>query len=178
MQMFSILNEINDNSHWNTTSVVFASIGSAAGTYILVAITGYLSFGNSVGPNIVGMYPPGLWATIGRAAIVILVMFSYPLQVHPCRASADAVLRWRPKSSTPNGNDGSPNRHPLLGPRGNRAPEPMSDLRFWCSGGSMVWHNCWIWSISSITMCSVFGERLCVVFRPVATYLPKCVSDL
>lgn len=125
MQMFSILNEINDNSHWNTTSVVFASIGSAAGTYILVAITGYLSFGNSVGPNIVGMYPPGLWATIGRAAIVILVMFSYPLQVHPCRASADAVLRWRPKSSTPNGNDGSPNRHPLLGPRGNRAPLPI-----------------------------------------------------
>lgn len=130
MQMFSILNEISDNSHFNTTSVVFASIGSAAGTYILVAITGYLSFGDSVGPNIVGMYPPGLWATIGRAAIVILVMFSYPLQVHPCRASADAVLRWRPKPSNPNGNDGSPNRHPLLGPRGNRAPEPMSDLRF------------------------------------------------
>ena len=39
-------------------------------------------------------------STIGRAAIVILVMFSYPLQVHPCRASIDAVLRWRPVSSS------------------------------------------------------------------------------
>lgn len=25
-------------------------------------------------------------------------MFSYPLQVHPCRASVDAVLKWRPNS--------------------------------------------------------------------------------
>ncbi|KAE8419263.1 transmembrane amino acid transporter protein-domain-containing protein [Aspergillus pseudocaelatus] len=126
--MFSILNEIANNSHFRTTGVVFASIGSSAATYVLVAITGYLSFGDKVGGNIVGMYPPGLWATIGRAAIVMLVMFSYPLQCHPCRASVDAVLKWKPKSS--NNNDNSPHRHPLLGPRGNRTPEPMSDLRF------------------------------------------------
>lgn len=25
-----------------------------------------------------------------------MVMFSYPLQVHPCRASVDAVIKWRP----------------------------------------------------------------------------------
>lgn len=125
--MFSILNEISDNSHFRTTGVVFASIGSSAATYILIAITGYLSFGNAVGGNIVGMYPPGLYATIGRAAIVMLVMFSYPLQCHPCRASVDAVLRWRPKSSP--GGDGSPHRHPLLGPRGQNR-EQMSDLRF------------------------------------------------
>jgi amino acid permease len=24
-------------------------------------------------------------------------MFSYPLQVHPCRASIDAILKWRPQ---------------------------------------------------------------------------------
>ncbi|KAL3493243.1 transmembrane amino acid transporter protein-domain-containing protein [Aspergillus germanicus] len=129
--MFSILNEIQNNSHFRTTAVVFASIGSSATTYILVAITGYLSFGNSVGGNIVGMYPPGLWATIGRAAIVILVMFSYPLQCHPCRASVDAVLRWRPRPSATT-NEGSPHRHPLLPgvPRGSRTQEAMSDLRF------------------------------------------------
>lgn len=100
--MFSILNEIQDNSHRSTTSVIVASIGSAASIYILVAITGYLSFGNSVAGNIVGMYAPSVASTIGKAAIVILVMFSYPLQVHPCRASVDAVLRWRPtRSSNP-----------------------------------------------------------------------------
>ncbi|OOQ85665.1 Vacuolar amino acid transporter 6 [Penicillium brasilianum] len=127
--MFSILNEIKNNSHFRTTAVVLASTGSAAATYILVAITGYLSFGNKVGGNIVGMYPPGVAATIGRAAIVMLVVFSYPLQCHPCRASVDAVLKWRPRSQ-PTGTEASPHRHPLLGPRGNRTPEPMSDLRF------------------------------------------------
>ncbi|KAH2597773.1 hypothetical protein KXV63_004967, partial [Aspergillus fumigatus] len=126
--MFSILNEISNNSHFRVTGVVLASIGSSAATYILVAITGYLSFGDNVGGNIVSMYPPGVWATVGRAAIVMLVMFSYPLQCHPCRASIDAVLRWRPKPAA--GNDNLPHHHPLLGPRGHRAPEPMSDLRF------------------------------------------------
>ncbi|KAH2791937.1 hypothetical protein KXW38_002465 [Aspergillus fumigatus] len=126
--MFSILNEISNNSHSRVTGVVLASIGSSAATYILVAITGYLSFGDNVGGNIVSMYPPGVWATVGRAAIVMLVMFSYPLQCHPCRASIDAVLRWRPKPAA--GNDNLPHHHPLLGPRGHRAPEPMSDLRF------------------------------------------------
>ncbi|EED17562.1 amino acid transporter, putative [Talaromyces stipitatus ATCC 10500] len=126
--MFSILNEIRDNGHFQTTSVVFASIGGAASIYILVAITGYLSFGNNIGGNIVGMYPASVSATIGRAAIVVLVMFSYPLQVHPCRASVDAVLKWRP-ARVSNGHDVSPHRFPLL-PRANRGPEPMSDLRF------------------------------------------------
>ncbi|KAL2062191.1 hypothetical protein VTL71DRAFT_6457 [Oculimacula yallundae] len=94
--MFSILNEIKNNSHKSTTSVIAASIGSAASIYVLVAITGYLSFGNSVLGNIVGMYIPSVASTIGKAAIVVLVTFSYPLQVHPCRASVDAVLKWRP----------------------------------------------------------------------------------
>ena len=130
--MFSVLNEIANNSHFRTTSVVVASIGSSAATYILVAITGYLSFGDKVGGNIVSMYPPGLYATIGRAAIVMLVMFSYPLQCHPCRASVDAVLKWKPRSSSDSSRDGSPHRHPLLGPRGGggRSADPMGDLRF------------------------------------------------
>ena len=41
-------------------------------------------------------------------------MFSYPLQVHPCRASIDAVLKWRPQIRKDSAND-SPNRsNPLL----------------------------------------------------------------
>jgi amino acid permease len=98
-QMFSILNEITNNSHFRTTGVVIASIGTACSIYILVAITGYLSYGDNIAGNIVAMYPPAAASTIGRAAIVVLVMFSYPLQVHPCRASIDAVLKWRPGRS-------------------------------------------------------------------------------
>lgn len=128
-QMFSILNEIRNTSHYQTTSVAFASIGSASSIYILVAITGYLSFGNSVGGNIVGMYPPSVSATIGRAAIVVLVTFSFPLQVHPCRASIDAVMKWRWESKTVHSNDASPYRIPLL-PRASRGVMEMSNTRF------------------------------------------------
>lgn len=134
--MFSILNEIKDNSHRRTSSVIVASIGSAASVYVLVAITGYLSFGNAVKGNIVGMYIPSIASTIGKAAIVILVMFSYPLQVHPCRASVDAVLKWRPNSlkSERNSPNSSPSRTvPLLtgGPaRPVTRNDTIGELRF------------------------------------------------
>lgn len=135
--MFSILNEIRNNSPLSTTGVVFASNGSAASIYILVAITGYLSFGSNIAGNIVAQYTPSVFSTIGRAAIVILVMFSYPLQVHPCRASVDAVSKWRPQRRSqefaPAG--GSPSRNSLLGNQGQKVPvrpkpEDMSELRF------------------------------------------------
>ncbi|KAG0645148.1 Vacuolar amino acid transporter 5 [Hyphodiscus hymeniophilus] len=134
--MFSILNEIKDNSPKRTTSVIAASIGSAAGVYVLVAITGYLSFGNNVLGNIVGMYIPSVASTIAKAAIVILVMFSYPLQVHPCRASVDAVLKWRPNGlkSTSISPNGSPSRAvPLLGPMPGQPRarnDTIGELRF------------------------------------------------
>lgn len=140
--MFSILNEIKDASPARTTAVVTASIGSACSIYILVAITGYLSFGDKVLGNIVAQYMPSVASTIGRAAIVVLVMFSYPLQVHPCRASLDAVTKWRPATRkntefTPAASSrGSPTRSSLLGggaakvPIHRPKPEEMSELRF------------------------------------------------
>ena len=53
--MFSVLNEINNNSHFHTTTVIIASIGTACMTYVLVAITGYLSFGDNIQGNIISM---------------------------------------------------------------------------------------------------------------------------
>lgn len=133
LQMFAILNEIGNNSHFRTTSAVIASIGTSGFTYILVAVTGYLSFGDKVGGNIVSMYPQSFSATVARAAIVVLVMFSYPLQVHPCRASIDAVLKWKASKSQSRSNNNansSPHRLPLLPTRSSRQPEEMSDLVF------------------------------------------------
>ncbi|KAI5796285.1 transmembrane amino acid transporter protein-domain-containing protein [Peziza echinospora] len=136
--MFSILNEIEDNSHKSTTSVITGSIGSAAVIYLLVAITGYLSYGSNVNGNIISMYPPSVASTIGRAAIVILVMFSYPLQIHPCRASIDNILKWRPaKTKSSSGPGSSPlipgpivSKPSTLGGGGGKEGAYMSDLRF------------------------------------------------
>jgi amino acid permease len=150
--MFSILNEIKNNSPRRTSSVVICSIGFACSIYILVAITGYLSFGNAVKGNIVSMctFPvlsafkiaqitidiPSVASTIGKAAIVVLVMFSYPLQVHPCRASVDAVLKWRPTKAITARNPagGSPSRvMPLLSTPGVAPPgrnDTIGEVRF------------------------------------------------
>jgi len=59
--MFAILNEINNNSHARTTGLITASIGIAAFIYCLVGITGYLSFGNAVGGNIIAMCTSNLY---------------------------------------------------------------------------------------------------------------------
>ncbi len=145
--MFSIVNEIFDTSARRTTSLVIASIGGACIIYITVAITGYLSFGNNVLGNIVGMCKsfvsrynqgfrhggvdlcadaPSVASAIGKAAIVVLVMFSYPLQVHPCRASIDAVLKWRPLRKLHHSPTTSPLRTvPLLS--GKPGPQPPSE---------------------------------------------------
>jgi len=130
--MFSILNEISDNSHFRTTSVIFASIGSACALYILTGITGYLSYGDNITGNIVNMYPAAAASTIGRLAIVILVMFSYPLQIHPCRASIDACLKWRPRRRDQG--DNSPSRQGLVSgaatARQSAKVNEMGDVRF------------------------------------------------
>lgn len=132
--MFSIVNEIKDNRPKVVTSVIGASIGSACTIYIIVAITGYLSFGNNVAGNIIGMYAPNASSTIGKAAIVILVMFSYPLQVHPCRASVVAVMKWRPAWFLKRQAAKSPNSRsaPLLPGTGAKSPrvEVIGDLKF------------------------------------------------
>jgi len=52
--------------------------------------------GSNVSGNIISMYENSAAATFGRAAIVVLMLFSYPLQAHPCRGSLDKIFAWRP----------------------------------------------------------------------------------
>lgn len=73
--------------------VIGTSIGSATLTYEIIAVFGYLTFGSTVGANIIAMYPStSLFVAVGQLAIAILVLFSYPLQVHPCRNCLDKVF--------------------------------------------------------------------------------------
>lgn len=80
-------------------------------------------------------------STIGKAAIVVLVMFSYPLQVHPCRASVDAILKWRPKGRFDSSNL-SPSRNALLMPSGRSSTpsrgDRIGDTRFAAITASIV----------------------------------------
>ncbi|CAL1714589.1 unnamed protein product [Somion occarium] len=91
--LFPIFNEINNNSQERMNIVVGTSIGSAALIYEIIAVFGYLTFGTKVGANIIAMYPStSLFIAFGQLAIAVLVLFSYPLQVHPCRNCLDKVF--------------------------------------------------------------------------------------
>ncbi|KAG0333917.1 hypothetical protein BG004_000637 [Podila humilis] len=90
--IFSVYNELTDNGQSMLNRIISTSIGSAVVIYHIIGVLGYLTFGNDVGSNIIQMYDDGMLVTIGRIAIVILVMFSFPLQCHPCRACLDKVL--------------------------------------------------------------------------------------
>ncbi|KAF4569707.1 hypothetical protein EYR40_008686 [Pleurotus pulmonarius] len=91
--LFPIYNEIASNTQRRMNIVIGASIGSATLTYEIIAVFGYLTFGSKVGANIIQMYPStSLFIAFGQLAIVIMVLFSYPLQVHPCRNCLDKVF--------------------------------------------------------------------------------------
>jgi len=75
--------------------VIGTAIGSATLTYEVIAIFGYITFGSHVTANIIEMYPSSsLFIAIGQLAIAILVLFSYPLQVQPCRNCLDKVFNF------------------------------------------------------------------------------------
>ncbi|KAK0217841.1 transmembrane amino acid transporter protein-domain-containing protein [Armillaria fumosa] len=92
--LFPLYNELKSNTQERMNIVVGSSIGTATLTYEIIAVFGYLTFGSKVGANIIAMYPPtSLFVAVGQLAVVILVLFSYPLQVHPCRNCLDKVFR-------------------------------------------------------------------------------------
>jgi len=95
--LFPLYNEVRSNTQPRMNIIIGGSIGSAIITYEIVAIFGYLTFGDKVTANIIAMYPSfSLFIAIGQLAIVILVLFSYPLQVHPCRNCLDKVFHLDP----------------------------------------------------------------------------------
>ena len=71
-QMFSIMNEIKDNSPSSILGVIGSSIGIAASIYVVVSITGYITFGNSIVANIVSMCMLSSRLPQPRAALLTL----------------------------------------------------------------------------------------------------------
>lgn len=96
--MFAIINELKPNEkHGSQTRqsnvIIRNAISTACISYLIVGISGYLTFGDYVGGNIISMYPKdSILSLIGRLCIVIMVSLSYPLQCHPCRGSINHVI--------------------------------------------------------------------------------------
>ncbi|GAA5974441.1 hypothetical protein JCM11641_003214 [Rhodosporidiobolus odoratus] len=90
--IFAVFNELKTNSQPRLNLVIGTSIGGAAIIYELLGVLGYMTFGAAVGGNLIEMYPHTTLVSLGQIGITILVLFSYPLQLHPARASLDKFL--------------------------------------------------------------------------------------
>ncbi|TNY17338.1 putative AVT6-involved in amino acid efflux from the vacuole [Rhodotorula diobovata] len=90
--VFAVYNEVKTNSQARLNLVIGTSIGGAAIIYEVLGILGYLTFGTAVGGNIIEMYPRTRLVSFCQVGITVLVLFSYPLQLHPARASLDKFL--------------------------------------------------------------------------------------
>ncbi|KAG8880103.1 hypothetical protein FRB97_001089 [Tulasnella sp. 331] len=96
--LFPIYNEMFRNTQKRMNTVIVSALGTATIIYEVVSVFGYLTFGSKVGANIIAMYPSTtLFIAFGQFAIMVNVMCSYPLQVHPCRNSMDKVVSAKKK---------------------------------------------------------------------------------
>lgn len=89
---FSVYNEQKDTSTRKLVKIGRNAMVFAFVLYSVIGGAGYLTFGDNVAGNIITMYPPSLSSTIGRVAIVLLVMLAFPLQCHPARNSINDIL--------------------------------------------------------------------------------------
>lgn len=92
--MFSIINEAQNKSQASLSLLVFVAIIVSAVLFIVVGLAGYLTFGQNVSGNVIQMFPNGALATIGRSSIVFMVIFSFPLMLHPARISVNNIYFW------------------------------------------------------------------------------------
>lgn len=92
--MFSIINEAADKSLTSLTALVNLTIVVASALFIVVGLAGYLTFGSYVNGNVILLYPSALSTTVGKLCIVFMVVFSFPLMIHPARISFNNIYYW------------------------------------------------------------------------------------
>lgn len=92
--MFSIINEAANNSLPSMARLINFAVLCASVLFILVGLTGYLTFGDKVGGNVILLYPSSWYSTVGRVAIVFMVIFLFPLMLHPARISVNNIYFW------------------------------------------------------------------------------------
>lgn len=92
--MFSIINEAEDKTLSSLSTLANLTILAASVLFVVVGLCGYLTFGSYVDGNIILLYPGGFSTTLGRLCIVFMVIFSFPLMIHPARISVNNIYYW------------------------------------------------------------------------------------
>lgn len=88
-----VYHELHDSTVKRSSIVSFVSVSLSALVYLIVGFVGYSTFGTNVEDNIIAMYPDhNLFVCLGKLSVVCLTLTSYPMQLHPSRASIYNLL--------------------------------------------------------------------------------------
>lgn len=91
MGLFPILCEASSTSFMKP--VICLGLVFCTGVYAVVGVFGYLTFFDTVTPNVIDAYPSSdILAQFARGAVVVLVSCSYPLLAFPVRVILDRYL--------------------------------------------------------------------------------------
>ncbi|GAV56029.1 hypothetical protein ZYGR_0AZ02010 [Zygosaccharomyces rouxii] len=95
MNLFSIVNELRDNTVRNISAVINRSIAIATAFFIAVALAGYLTFGSNTLGNIMLNYDDSsVYVHIGKFCLGSMVLLTFPLLFHPCRIAVNNLCVW------------------------------------------------------------------------------------
>lgn len=95
MNLFSIINELKDNSMSNIKAIIDSSILTSSFAFMTVGLCGYLTFGEHTLGNVMLNYNPDfIWNKVARFNIGAMVILSFPLLFHPCRIAANNMIHW------------------------------------------------------------------------------------
>jgi len=90
--MFAIATELSGRSVARLDAILTAAIGTGMALYCAAGIGGYIRFGSRLNANFMLNLPQGPPVLLGEVWAIIAVVFTYPLQLHPCRRSLTILV--------------------------------------------------------------------------------------
>ena len=91
--IFTIVNEMALPTPGRINSVITASIGSSYIIYIIIAICGFITFGDKVASDLLINFPLNAVSSFARVCISLVVLLHYPLQLNPARKCILSILK-------------------------------------------------------------------------------------
>ena len=91
--LVSLVPALKNRSWPRRAALIWSSSGIVTAVYVGMGVAGYLHFGNSVTPDILSApAKPGIAYALGRLAMSLVLIASYPLQCDPTRTASDQLL--------------------------------------------------------------------------------------
>lgn len=98
---FTLVNELRNPTQGRCDAFIAAAVFTCCAFYVVVAYSGYHTYGSNVSRDIMAAYPVTRFLAVGRIGLAFNMAFSYPLQCHPCRNTISSLVWGTPAAELP-----------------------------------------------------------------------------